>query len=110
MKDQTEVKIAGGALAIYGILILGNIGRLVANEGLSQPLTMIAAIIIGLTFVVGGFGSFNMKKWGLYITGASILGILLLSVITNVIIGGTLPVILMLAILWDISKHREKMD
>ena len=109
MDDQTEIKIAAGVLSIYGVLVLGNIANLSVNEGFSQPFSMIGAIFIGLAFVAGGLESFRMKKRGLYISGASILGTLLLSVLSNVIIGGALPVILLLAILWDISKHREMM-
>lgn len=110
MKDRTEVKIAAGVLAIYGLSILGHLGLLVNKAGLMQTLQVAGTALIGIAFLAGGVGSFRMKKWGLYITGASIVGTIVLAVTTSLIPGGVLPVLLMLAILWDTYKHKDIME
>lgn len=109
MKDTSEIKIAAGVLTIYGISILGYLTWAITNSGFSQPLQLGLNGGIGLAFIIGGIGSFKKKIWGLYVTAASIIGTILLAVATNLIPGGVLPVIFMIAILWDIYKHREIM-
>ena len=110
MEDETEVKIAAGVLAIYGLIILASLGLLVNKAGLIQPLKVVGTVLIGIAFLAGGLGSFRMKKWGLYITGVSIVGTIVLAVTTSLIPGGVLPVLLMLVILWDTYKHKDIME
>jgi peptidoglycan/LPS O-acetylase OafA/YrhL len=110
MKDKTEVKIAAGVLAIYGLAILGYLGWLVNKAGLMEPLQVGGTAIIGIAFLVGGLASFQMKEWGLYVTAVSIIGTIGLAVTTALIPGGALPTLLMIAILWDIYKHKDIME
>ena len=110
MDDETEIKIAAGVLSIYGLIITSYTLWSAATQGLGQMAQIAIAGFAGTAFTVSGAAAFRLKKWGLYSAVASIVGAGALAAVTDAVPGGALPVLFMLAILWDIYKNRHAME
>lgn len=110
MEDKTEIKIAAGVLSLYGLIVTGYSLWFAATQGLGQVAQIAIAGFAGAAFMVSGAAAFRLRKWGLYSAVASIVGAGVLAAVTDAVPGGALPVLFMLAILWDIYKNRHAME
>src|SRR5450432_2378314 len=104
--------IIGSVLGLISALTLGSATATLAAQGVAYELpgwyapAWIVSIILAL---VGAFGTWTWKKWGLYVMAGSLVFDALISLLTGQVVGAIIGLVISLAIFWYVIRNKMPM-